>query len=348
MNKRNMFAMIAAVMLTVSFVPAAMAQDGGAEDEAAESTEGAEDAERGPKQPEGGEGASDEAADGESATESEGGDAEDGAAEGSDEEGAADEGAAAEASGEKEEKGPKTGPGGKPLREDYPGTDESKQERMDTEKIEGLEFEEGETPEDVYDMRIRELETRVDDLKEKVFQSKSRIVLLKETVLSGNISGSRAIISHETQLGAAYDLVRVLYSLDGARVFNQTDKDGSLSDKKQFEIYNGSISPDNHKLSILLELKGSGFGVFSYMEGYKFRIKDSCQFKAQSGRNTLVEVELYDRGRGKYEYEERPAIRCTVSSVEYAEEDIASADTDTQESDSDPAEGEEEADEAEK
>lgn len=322
MNKRNLLAIVAAVLLTVGFAPSTLAQEGGGEEEATtESVESTEDAEgqRGPKNPEEGAEADSTA----SAEEGEEAAAEEGQPD------ATEESAGAEAA-ETEDSEPKTGPGGKPLREDYPGTDESKQERMATEKIEGLEFDEGQTPEDVYDMRIRELETRVDDLKEKVFQSKSRIVLLKETVLSGNISGSRAIINHNTDVGGAYKLVRVLYSLDGARVYNQSDNDGSLSDKDNFEIYNGSISPGNHKLSILLELKGSGFGVFSYMKGYKFRIKDSCQFQAQSGKNTIVDVKLYDRGRAKYDYEERPAIKCSVSSVDYAAEDVASADTDTE------------------
>lgn len=334
MNERNLIALVAAVMLTVSFAPAAYAQEDGADEQpSAESTDSSEgSSERGPKAPE------EEGAGTEDGAAAEGEDGGAQSAESQPEEGGAEANEAGEDDGE-----PKSGPGGRPLREDYPGTDESKQERMATEKIEGLEFEQGETPEDVYDMRIRELETRVDDLKEKVFQSKSRIVLLKETVLSGNISGSRAIINHNTEVGGAYQLMRVLYSLDGARVFNQSDKNGSLADKKNFEIYNGSISPGNHKLSILLELKGSGFGVFSYMEGYKFRIKDSCQFKAQSGKNTIVDVELFDRGRGKYEYEERPAIRCSVSSVDYAAEDIANAATETSEG-GDTAASEQQAD----
>ena len=224
------------------------------------------------------------------------------------------------AEGESEE--PKLGPGGKPLRHDYPGTEESKKARMDTDRIDGLAFEEGEGAEEVYDVRIRELETKVDDLKEKVFRSKSRIVLLKETVLSGNMSGSRAIVSHENDLGSTYVLSRAHYSLDGARVFNGKDKNGNLSDKEELELYNGSITPGNHRLSILLELKGSGYGVFSYMEGYKFKIKDSCDFKAQEGRSTLIKVRLIDRGGAMASYEERPGIECVVSSANLTSDDL--------------------------
>jgi len=85
------------------------------------------------------------------------------------------------------------GPGGRPLRTDYPGTDESLLSRMDTNQVQGLQID-GNQPQEAYQMRIQELETKIDDLKEKVFQSKTRIVLLRETLLSGNLAGARAIL----------------------------------------------------------------------------------------------------------------------------------------------------------
>lgn len=233
-------------------------------------------------------------------------------------------GQAGQAAGE-----PATGPGGRPLRTDYPGKEEAKQPSMDTKRIEGVQFEEGNQPDDAYDMRIRELETKVDDLKEKVFQSKSRVVLLKETVLSGNLSGSRAIISHENVLGSGFNMRRALYSLDGSRIFNESDESGSLSERDQIELYNGSITPGNHNLSVLLEFQGSGYGVFSYMEGYKFKLKDSCQFKAPEGKNTLVRVRIVDRGGALASIEERPAIECIVSTVDYTASDVGKASTQT-------------------
>ncbi len=220
------------------------------------------------------------------------------------------------------EAGSKTGPGGKPLREDYPGTEESKKARMDTDRIEGLSFEEGEAGDEVYDVRIRELETKVDDLKEKVFRSKSRIVLLKETVLTGNLAGSRAIVSHINDIGGAYVLKRIHYALDGSRIYNKADKDGELDDEDSIELFNGSITPGTHRISILMELKGSGYGVFSYMDGYKFTIQDSCDFSAQEGQSTILKVRLFDRGGAMEAYEKRPGIECVVNSVQLSGDDL--------------------------
>merc|ERR1712000_620024 len=74
--------------------------------------------------------------------------------------------------------GPKVGPGGREMRTDYPGTEESLRERMETDRIQGVASGDVSSQE-VYDLRVKELETRIDDLKDKVFRSKSRIVLLK-------------------------------------------------------------------------------------------------------------------------------------------------------------------------
>lgn len=309
------------LMLTVSTPGysqdgAAAAQDGAAQDGAeqggsgnatdeATSEEAAADGAEQTDQPAEDGAASDEAAGGEEAA----------AAEGADQAGEPVDGAQANAEGDAKGDKATTGPGGKPLREDYPGTDESKKSRMDTERIEGLQFDEGDKSDEEYDTRIRELETKVDDLKEKVFRSKSRIVLLKETVLTGNLAGSRAIVSHINDLGGAYQLKRAHYTLDGSRIYNRKDQSGDLDDEEKVELYNGSISPGSHRVSILLELKGSGYGLFSYMDSYKFTIKDSCEFTAQEGRSAIVKVRLFDKGGAFSSYEERPGIECVLSSV---------------------------------
>src|SRR5690554_6366848 len=224
--------------------------------------------------------------------------------------------------------GPVTGPGGKPLREDYSGTEESKQARMDTERIEGLVFNEGETADDVYDLRIRELETKVDDLKETVFRSKTRIVLLKETVLNGTISGSRAIVSHLNELGSTYVLEHARYSLDGSRIFNEQNKNSSLSDRTQFDVYKGAITPGIHRISVLMEFKGAGYKLFSYMDGYRFRVQDSCEFTAQGCRGVTVQVRLYEKGVALAIYQDALVVDCAVNLLALANAEVVYAKAD--------------------
>jgi len=163
-----------------------------------------------------------------------------------------------------------------------------------------------------YDMRVRELEEKVNDLKEKIFRSKSRLVLLKETVLRGNLSGSKAVIVHLNEMGSSFLLEQAVYSLDGNQIFNELDQDASLSDKEKFEIFNGAIVPGNHNISVMLIYRGNGFGVFSYLQGYKFTIRSSYTFTAEEGKTTKVQVIGYEKGGVTTALEDRPNIKYEI------------------------------------
>ncbi|MBM4321790.1 MAG: anti-sigma factor, partial [Deltaproteobacteria bacterium] len=135
-----------------------------------------------------------------------------------------------------------------------------------------------------YDLMIRDLNEKVSELKEKIFRSKARLILLKETVLHGAISGSKAILIHRNEMGSSFRLEQVLYSLDGAPIYQKTDKDGGLDEREEFEIFHGAIVPGNHNISVYLEYRGHGYGIFSYLEGYVFKIRSSFAFTAEEGK----------------------------------------------------------------
>lgn len=214
------------------------------------------------------------------------------------------------------------GPGGKPLRTDYPGTAESLKARMETQGIQGLQVDPNQ-PAAAYGLRIRELETRIDDLKEKVFQSKARIVLLRETLLSGNLAGARAIVMHTTELGSAWRLEQAYYALDGTKLMNRTDKDNDLKEKRVFQVYDGSVSPGSHTLSVLVKYRGTSVGIFPYFKGYNGDIKSSCDFRAEEGKIAQVKVSVYPEGGVAESIEQRPQVKCEVDYFENLRGDTA-------------------------
>ena len=121
-----------------------------------------------------------------------------------------------------------------------------------------------------YTVRLRALERSVSELKEQVFRTKAKLQLLKETVLGGVIGASRGVIRHHNEMGGSFRLVKAVYALDGVQIFAKADDSGRLSDMKDFDIYNGAIQPGSHTITVQLVYQGHGFGVFSYLKGYKF------------------------------------------------------------------------------
>ncbi|HEX7598048.1 MAG TPA: hypothetical protein VF518_07520, partial [Polyangia bacterium] len=135
-----------------------------------------------------------------------------------------------------------------------------------------------------YTVRLRALERNVNDLKEQVFRTRARLNLLKETVLGGVIGASRCVIKHKNEMGASFRLIKAVYALDGVQIFNKADDTGRLSEMTEFDIYNGAIQPGNHTLSVQFVYQGYGFGVFSYLKGYKFKASSSHTFVAADNK----------------------------------------------------------------
>ncbi len=147
-----------------------------------------------------------------------------------------------------------------------------------------------------YTVRLHDLERRVDELKEQIFRSKARLNLLKETVLHGVIAGAHAVIMYRNEIGSMYTPVQYVYSLDGNEVWAKIDESGKLSDQKEFEIFNGSLAPGNHTMSVRMVYVGNGYGVFSYLKGYRFNVVSSRTFTATEGKQIQLKVVGHEKG----------------------------------------------------
>ena len=169
------------------------------------------------------------------------------------------------------------------------------------------------TSDEAFQTRVKTLEEKVVDLKEKIYRTKARLLLLQETVLGGDLSsGARAVLVHKNDMGGSFGLESVAYALDGAPILTRTDKDGDLAKRPEFEIFNGRIVPGQHQVAVRLVYRGRGFGVFSYLEGYKFTVSSSYTFTAEPGKVTTVKVVGYEKGGLTTELKDRPAVRYDV------------------------------------
>ncbi len=175
------------------------------------------------------------------------------------------------------------------------------------------------TADEAFTTRVKTLEENVVDLKEKIFRTKARLLLLQETVLGGDLStGARAVIFHRNQMGSAFVLESVAYALDGAPVFTKVDVNGDLDKREEFEIFNGRIVPGNHQIAVRMVYRGSGYGIFSYLEGYKFKLQSNQTFNAEGAKVTTVKVVGYEKGGITSDIKDRPGIRYDITTAKDA------------------------------
>lgn len=188
-----------------------------------------------------------------------------------------------------------------------PGADGGSLGVLPTAAAAPVPFEDGGTlTGEQYVVRLRDLEQRINELKEEIFRSKARLSLLAESVLGNVVGGSRAQITHQNEMGGTYRLVSMVYLLDGAPILTRNDDTGGLADQREFRVYSGQVGSGDHTLGVNLEYLGAGL---PYMKGYRFRVRSSQSFSVPEGKAIQIRVVGYERGGPLEPPENRPAVR---------------------------------------
>jgi hypothetical protein len=160
-----------------------------------------------------------------------------------------------------------------------------------------------------YAVRLRDLEGRVNRLKEQIFRSKARLSLLAETVLDRKIAGSRLNIVFKNEMGGSFKLTRAVFLLDGGPIFNKADESGNLANREIIDLFDGPVVPGDHTVSVILSYRGHGYGIFSYLKGYAFKTKSSRTITIAEGKALKLEIVGFEKGGVTTPLEERPDIR---------------------------------------
>jgi hypothetical protein len=165
-------------------------------------------------------------------------------------------------------------------------------------------------------VRLRRLEQKVQALKERAWQLKARVQMLKEQTLGGGV-GAQAMVAHADQMGSSFRLTKLIYSLDGTQVFARSDETGeSMYKTKNYDIFSGPISPGNHNLQIVATYRGHGYGVFEYLSKFTFTARGTAAFTTGEGKTSKVDCKGYEKGGAATPMEKRPAIECKVTEVQ--------------------------------
>jgi len=159
-----------------------------------------------------------------------------------------------------------------------------------------------------YSVRLRDLEQRVDELKDQIRRSHTRLALLSDTIISGGAAGSRAEVVFKNEMSSAFRLTRALFVVDGAVQYNRQDDTGALADQKEIPIFNGSMPPGDHTVQVILNFQGNGYGVFTYLRGYKFEVKSAHSFTAVEGKTLGLIATALEKGGVTTPLEQRPTI----------------------------------------
>ena len=173
-------------------------------------------------------------------------------------------------------------------------------------KVTKVPLKESEEGSDLYLRQIQRIESQVNELKEEIFRSRTRLAILKESVLASGLSGTQVRVIHRNEMGANFKLERALYKLDDNVIGRLGESDDS---KEEIIIYDYTTFNENKQLSVEMVFRGHGFGVFSYLQTFQFTVSDAMIFKPEDGKRVVLIATAYERGGISVKTEDRPALR---------------------------------------
>ncbi len=163
---------------------------------------------------------------------------------------------------------------------------------------------------------LKTVEQNVNVLKEKIFRSKARLLLLEEKVIKGVVAGAKASLVHVNRLGGAYRIESISYFFDGTPIFEKIDSSSDFHRKKELKIFEGNIPPGSHTITANIVVKGNGTGAFSYLDDYSFKGQESYSFIAEDNKTAVIRMVLQKKGGALGGFEEGPEMK-------FEQEDIA-------------------------
>jgi hypothetical protein len=97
------------------------------------------------------------------------------------------------------------------------------------------------------------------------------------------------------------------FAIDGQLVLDTNDP--ALLGRGEIAVSTTTLEPGEHEIGVTLVLAGKGYGVFSYLQKYRFRVRSALGFSATRGRDARLSVVGYEQGGPETPLEERPNVR---------------------------------------
>jgi hypothetical protein len=164
-----------------------------------------------------------------------------------------------------------------------------------------------------YEHELADLQRQLALLRERVVETKSRVITYGERVAQGYTSGTRLVMQNENALGKNFLIDSITYFLDGHQIYAKKF-DGEVAPLEPV-VFRGSILPGKHKVDIEVVLRASS-GMFDFSHSARLKLTTSEYFSANEGKQLNLRVRYFDKGGLFTGIEERPGI-----SFEIAEED---------------------------
>jgi hypothetical protein len=154
-----------------------------------------------------------------------------------------------------------------------------------------------------YRVQLQDLRSRVDENQDQVRLARQRLMAISKALSGPGLAHVDVDVSDETT--NAFKLASAKVSLDGAV---QYDRHDGIADQKTLPVFTGAIAPGEHTVRLDIVLQGNGYGVFTYLRGYKITLTSTHTFTAASDKPLHVTATAFELTDVTVPLERRPQI----------------------------------------
>jgi hypothetical protein len=114
-------------------------------------------------------------------------------------------------------------------------------------------------------------------------------------------------------VGSSLRLTKISYFVDGSEVATQSFPSG-LARGADVPVFERRVALGDHTLGALVEYQGNG-EVFSYFEGYHYKVSASHPFTATANTSTQVTVTSFEKGDALTSFENRLGVGFRIATA---------------------------------
>lgn len=139
---------------------------------------------------------------------------------------------------------------------------------------------------------LQKVEDEVEKLKEDIFRSKARTLLLEEFLINTEVK-----VYFRNMARKDFRLKSALYILDNSEIYKKEFAPGEEPPRRKEEmVFTGITTPGRHEISSILVYEGRESAGFTQKD-YEFQVTADYSFIANRGETTVVTLIATDRGR---------------------------------------------------
>jgi len=152
-------------------------------------------------------------------------------------------------------------------------------------------------------IKLENIRAQTDEIQDAVRRAHQRLAAVGGQVMTPGLTKTTIDVNNETS--AAFKLVSARVVVDGQL---QLDKKEMTGAERQLPVFTGATSPGEHNARIEVVLQGNGYGVFSYLRGFKITLSSSHTWTA-TAEPIHVTATVYELNDITVPFQQRPQVR---------------------------------------